>query len=166
MIAETGRLVLEEATTADAVFFLQLMNTGTWLKYIGNRGIGSEELATAYIKNSLQASYKKHGYGLFKMTLKTSKTPIGICGFVKRAYLEHPDIGFAILPTYEGQGYAHEAALAIMKYGSEVLELETILGITTRENARSQKLLLKIGLREVAEMTPPGEDKKVLLFSS
>ncbi len=166
MIAETTRLLLEEAATKDAHFFLRLMNSGTWLEHIGNRGIGTEELATAYINNSLKASYSKNGYGLFKMTLKASQTPIGICGFVKRDYLEHPDIGFALLPAYEGQGYAFEAAMETMKYGSEVLGLAPIFGITPNENTRSKKLLSKIGLQEVDEILPPGEDKKVLLFSS
>lgn len=166
MIAETTRILLEEATTKDAMFFLRLMNSGTWLEHIGNRGIGSKELAAAYIKNSLRASYAKNGYGLFKMTLKASSTPIGICGFVKRDYLEHPDIGFALLPAYEGQGYAFEAALKMMKYGTEVLGMAPIFGITTNENTRSKKLLSKIGLQEVGEILPPGETKKVMLFSS
>jgi RimJ/RimL family protein N-acetyltransferase len=44
--------------------------------------------------------------------------PIGICGLVKRNYLDDIDLGYALLPRYWGQGYAYEAAKAVLDYAT------------------------------------------------
>lgn len=81
------------------------------------------------------------------MKEKTIKSPLGICGFVKRESLEDVDIGFAFLPKYWGKGYAYEAASATLAYGIDILGLNRIVAITTQDNKASAKLLEKIGLK-------------------
>ena len=39
IIAETERLLISKVTIEDAPFFVELMNTPHWLKYIGDRNI-------------------------------------------------------------------------------------------------------------------------------
>ncbi len=165
-ILETKRLILDKASLTDAGFFHALMNSKTWLEFIGDRGIKSELEAAEYIQNSLIDSYDRNGYGLYKMALKEDKVLIGICGFVKHDYLDHPDIGFAMLPTYEGQGFMLEAAKACMVYGIESLGLNPILAVTTSENTRSKHLLKKIGLHAIGNIKPPKLDKEFLLYST
>jgi len=166
LITETKKLRIDKVPLTDAPFLFILMNSPNWIKYIGDRGIRSEKLAAAYIQNSLIASYEAHGYGLYKMSLKESGIPIGLCGFVKRDYLEHADIGFAVLPEYKGKGYVFEAAKACMEYGQNTLKLDTILAITSHDNIRSKKLLLKIGLQETGTFFPPNDNEELLLFSN
>jgi len=165
-IPATKRLRIENALLCDAPFFLELMNTPNWIKYIGDRGISSEKLAAEYIQINLIDSYEKHGYGLYKISLKQREIPIGLCGFVKRDYLDHADIGFALLPEYEGKGYAYEAAKTIMEYGMNILNLNPILAITSYDNIRSTKLLLKIGFQEIGNVTTPDKGEELLLFSN
>ncbi len=165
-ITETSRLFIQEATLEDAGFFLKLMNSPNWLKFIGDRGIRSEMEAARYIQKSLIDSYQNHGYGLYKMVLKKDGRPIGICGFVRRDYLDHADIGFALLPSHEGKGYALEAANACLDYGSSVLGLHPILAVTTIGNGRSRALLGKIGLHEVGSLSPKENGPELLLFSN
>ncbi|WKN40823.1 GNAT family N-acetyltransferase [Tunicatimonas pelagia] len=164
-ILETNRLVIKQATVDDTNFFYRLLNSANWLKHIGDRGIRSEEDAQSYIEDNFIDSYREHGYGLFKMMLKSSNVPIGVCGFVKRDYLESADIGFAILPECEGQGYTLEAAKALMHYGRTVLKLRPILAITTDTNSRSRALLTKIGLRETGTVKPNNSETEFLLYS-
>ncbi|MGB5819450.1 MAG: GNAT family N-acetyltransferase [Saonia sp.] len=166
MITETKRLLIEQANLADSLFFLKLMNSTNWIEFIGDRGITSEEKASEYIRKSLLDSYTRHGYGLFKISFKETALPIGICGFIKRDYLNHADIGFAILPEYEGKGYAYEAMQATMTYGRNILKLHPILGITTHKNSKSQHLLSKIGLRLIKPIKSPENEKEFLLFSN
>ncbi|WP_420602318.1 GNAT family N-acetyltransferase [Flagellimonas sp.] len=165
-IVETERLILIEAETKDYPFFKKLLNSPNWIKFIGDRGVKTDKQAKEYIKSSLIASYKSNGYGLYKMCLKSSLEPIGICGLVKRDYLDDPDIGFAILPEREGKGYTHEASLAILAYGKEKLKLPRILAITTDENIGSQNLIRKIGLLENGTIKPKADEKEYLLFST
>jgi len=162
----TKRIRLDRASTTDAPFFFQLMNSPGWLQFIGDRGIISEELAANYIKKNIIKSYEDHGFGLYKMSLNENEIPIGICGFLKRDYLDYADIGFAILPEYEGKGYVFEVAKKLMQYGLNTLELNPILAITSSDNVRSQRLLLKIGFKETGTITPPKDNQELLLFST
>jgi RimJ/RimL family protein N-acetyltransferase len=57
------------------------------------------------------------------MGLKPENIPVGMCGLIKRKTLDDVDIGFALLPEYEGNGFATEAAVAVMKYAKETLKL-------------------------------------------
>jgi RimJ/RimL family protein N-acetyltransferase len=78
--------------------------------------------------------------------LKGSKTPVGICGLLKRDSLSDVDIGFAFLPQYRSKGYAFESAAAVMDYGRKVLGLRRIVAITSEDNAGSIRVLEKIGM--------------------
>lgn len=160
-ILTTNRLLLEEAQQEDTAFFFELLNSPNWIAHIGDRNIGSIDDALAYI-NSLKASYEKDGFGLYKMLLKQGDVPIGICGLVNRETLERPDIGFAILPRFEGHGYTTEAAKAMLRYATDILQIHPVLGITTKENLGSRAILEKIGLAEVGTV-PQDDDKAPLL---
>ncbi|MEQ6166516.1 GNAT family N-acetyltransferase [Ekhidna sp. MALMAid0563] len=102
MTLETERLQIRLPSTADIAFFYELMNTDKWIKHIGDRGINSMEKAVEYIE-SLKLKYHSVGFTLYVIT--QSKTPIGLCGLLKRDYLDHPDLGFALLPDFMGNGY-------------------------------------------------------------
>ena len=163
-ITTTQRLIIREAKEYDASFILVLLNSPNWIRFIGDRNIKNKKDARSYIKNVLIQSYQDHGYGLFIMTLKADHVPIGICGFVKRDYLSHPDIGFAILPEFEGMGYTLEAAKAMLVYGQNKLKMYTIYAITDCGNIKSRSLLKKIGLKENGMIMPKGNEELLLLY--
>jgi len=162
VILETERLRLRTFNIADAAFVLELLNTPTWLQYIGDRGIKTLEQAQSYLANGPIMSYATNGFGLYLVELKNMGTPIGMCGFLKRNYLEHMDIGYALLPAYESQGYALEIATATMNYAFTQLNLTHLAAITDTGNGRSVKLLEKLGFKLKELITI--EDKDLNLF--
>ena len=165
-ILNTKRLLLREAELSDSPFFFELLNTAKWLKYIGDRGIKTLNDAEKYINDKLIKSYKTNGFGLYVYELKDSHIPIGICGFIKRDYLDSVDIGFAILPEYERKGYTYEISDAVMKYGKETLGINKVVAITTKDNIASQELLKKIGFNFKSYITEPDTDEELLLFTN
>jgi len=165
-ILETNRLILSEQTEEDTAFMLDLLNTPSWLKYIGDRNVKNEQDARNYILNRIVPSYKQNGFGFYAVRLKADNMPIGICGLVKRPGLEQVDIGFAFLPGYEGRGYGFESASAVMQYARNVLKLGVILAITVRDNTASIKLLNKIGLSFKEMVRLPGDEEELMLFES
>ncbi len=165
-IGETNRLVLSEAKNSDADFFYALLNSSSWLKHIGDRGIKNKEDAVGYIEGSLMKSYRENGFGLYKVSIKETNTPIGVCGFLKRDYLDAPDIGFAVLPEYKGVGYMLEAASKMMQYGKNTLGFTKILAVTTESNERSKKLLRKLNLVPVGTVKANEKGVPFLLFSN
>lgn len=162
-IIETERLLIRELDSElDASFILELLNSPKFLKYIGDRGVRSVEQARDFIDKSYRASYRSHGYGLYTAEIKSDKTLVGICGFVKRDYFEHADIGFAFLPQYESLGYGFESAAAMLSYGRNTLGFQRVLAITTHDNDVSGKLLTKLGFKLSGNFTSPkGEELKL-----
>lgn len=163
-ILDTERLSLREVEADDATFVLDLLNQPSFKKYIGDRGVRTLDQARDYIETRFSRSYRDNGFGLFLIELKQDATPIGVCGFVKRDTLPDPDVGFALLPQFEKQGYAFEAASATMKYGHETIGLTRVLAITTLDNVASGRLLEKIGLTFEREIELG--DETLRLFST
>jgi [ribosomal protein S5]-alanine N-acetyltransferase len=166
MIAcETQRLRLRHLTTADAAFILELLNEPDFIRNIGDREVRTLDDARRYIVNGPIASYQRHGFGLFAVELKDSSIPIGICGLLRRDYLDDVDVGFALLASYRGAGYAFEAASATMRFGKEVLGLERIVAITAPENDASIKVVRRLGLEFERMIRVPDQTRDTRLFT-
>ena len=144
---ETERLSLNYLTEDDAEFILRLLNEPSFLRYIGDKKVRSLDDARAYILGGPVQSYRDNGFGLYRVDRKQDDLPLGICGLIKREGLPDPDVGFAFLPEYWNQGYALEAAAAVMTFARDTLGMKRILAITSPDNEASEKLLKKIGLR-------------------
>jgi RimJ/RimL family protein N-acetyltransferase len=98
------------------------------------------------------------------VSLKKTNTPIGVCGFLKRDYLDAPDIGFAMLPEFEGYGYMLEASSEVLEYGKNTLGFTKILAVTTEGNKRSKKLLTRLNLEEIGTVKAYDKGVPFLLF--
>jgi RimJ/RimL family protein N-acetyltransferase len=159
-ILETERLVLRQFTMDDATFIIQPVNTPGWIEFIGDRNIKATEQAKNYLQNGPLKSYELNGFGLYPVELKNEKTPIGMCGIIKRDNLENPDIGFAFLPEFTGRGFAFQIANATMKYAKDQLKLPAIFAITVSANKTSIKLLEKIGMKFIKPFCFPENNEE------
>lgn len=165
-IAETTRLLLSKITLKDADFFLELVNSPQWLKYIGDRKVKTIENAKTYLKNGTLKSYADFGFGFYKLQLKEEgKKPIGVCGLIKREQLEDVEIGFALLPEYEGKGFGYEASVAVLKLAEEKFKIKKITAITLPSNTSSINLLEKLGLSFEKRVKPFEDGEELLLFA-
>lgn len=160
----TDRLTLRPTQIEDAAFILKLLNTPKWIKNIGDRKVRTEEEAATYIKTKMYPQLKRLGYGNFTMIKKTDGTKIGTCGLYDREGLDGLDIGFALLPDHERQGYGYEAAQKILQLAFNVFNISSLSGITTHENIASQKLLEKLGLEYIGTTRIPNDDEELLLY--
>jgi RimJ/RimL family protein N-acetyltransferase len=165
-ILQTDRLRLRKFNQGDAAFMMKLTNTEDWLKNIGNRNTGSEELARKYLENGNIRNYSELGYGGYLVELKETGEPLGMCGLFKRESLDHPDIGFAFMPQWYGMGYGFEAASAVLKYALEELHLPKVFGITLPSNKGSARILEKIGLNYIGLTRLTTDDDELMLFSN
>jgi RimJ/RimL family protein N-acetyltransferase len=166
IILETQRLLLRELSLEDAAFIKTLVNTPSWIEYIGNRHVNCIEDAETYLQNKLMKSYEQNGFGHWLVQLKETQQSIGICGFVNRTYLKNCDIGFAYLPQFTKLGYAYEMASAVLQFGKETLKMETIVAITMASNTPSIQLLTKLGLHFEKLFFEPNDPQELMLFST
>ena len=163
-LIETERLILRHFTLEDAPFIDQLFNDPDFIRFIGDRNIQTTEDARQFLEERLIPNYEKFGFGFYLVATKELGTSIGMCGLVKRDFLEDVDIGYAFLPIARGKGYALEAAQATMAYGKNELHIPRIVAITSIDNTRSMHLLQKLGLYLEGTVNFPGEDTAVNLF--
>jgi RimJ/RimL family protein N-acetyltransferase len=164
VVLETPRLTLRQLTTGDAPFILELLNDPDFLHYIGDRGVRTLDDACRYILTGPVAMYEAHGFGLWKVELRESAIPVGLCGLLKRETLPDVDIGFAFLPQHRLQGYGLESARAVMEYGRKVFRLTRIVAITSLVNDPSARLLARIGLKFEREMPLGEKQEPIRLF--
>jgi len=164
-LVETERLVLRHFTQDDAEFILKLLTEPGWKRYIGDRGVNTLEDARNYIDTALLASYARHGFGLYAIELKADRTLVGMCGLIKRDTLDDVDIGFALLSQSERKGFAQEAVNATLTYARDELGLRRVVAITTNDNERSSRVLLRAGMHHESDVQLAGEDVPLRLFA-
>ena len=139
---ETERLKIRPMCRQDAEFILSLVNSAGWIKYIGDRKINNIQDSEQYIQKIL--SNPNYFYHIFE--LKDTATPIGIVTFLFREDYKYPDIGFAMLPDFENNGYAFEASKKYLDTVCEIESIQKVIAITLPQNTSSIKLLQKLGL--------------------
>ena len=149
VVLQTERLVLRLLTEDDAAFYLALINSPGWLRFIGDRGVRTVDCARDTMVNGTMAQQGKYGFSFYAVERKgqpQGTPPMGICGMVQRDTLPEPEIGYAFMEPFWGQGYVQEAARAVLAHARDVLGIKTLLAITSPDNAVSIKILLNLGL--------------------
>ncbi len=164
-ILQTERLILHKLTLNDTEFIIELVNSPGWLQYIGYRNIHTTDDAEKYLQDGPLKSYDRNGFGLLLIQLKKTKATIGMCGLLKRDALPLPDLGYALLPAYEGKGYITEATSAYLNYVQQHLHLSKLLAITNLDNEKSIRVLEKLHFAFERYMNMSGDEHPVRLFS-
>ena len=166
IILETERLVLREVARADAAFLLELLNSPGFLENIGDRGVRDEAQARDYIAERVLGSYRDHGFGMWLTERKSDGRPVGLAGLVRRDGLDCPDVGYAFVQKAWGQGYAQEAAAAVLHHARARLGLARLAAITSPENHASMAVLRKIGFTYEGMITLPGAERESTYFTT
>ena len=72
--------------------------------------------------------------------------------------------GFALLERHWGRGYAEEIARAVLAHARQVLRLPRIVAITAPDNARSGRLLARLGFAFERTVRLPGATQDSRFF--
>ncbi|MET9271240.1 GNAT family N-acetyltransferase [Kribbella sp. NPDC003557] len=96
-----------------------------------------------------QADFDRRGYGWWAVEVRATGEFIGFAGLDQvddHMPFTGVEIGWRLARQAWGYGYATEAALAVLSYGFDSLELPEILAVTTALNHRSQAVMRRIGM--------------------
>ena len=163
----TSRLFIRPFIEDDAAFIVDLLNDPDWLRFIGDRKVRSLDDARVYLRNGPIAAVARNGHGLMQVLLRADdgcEVPIGMCGLIKREGLADVDLGFAFLPAWRQQGYAREAAEAVLRHGRDQLGLGRVVAITLPDNVASTRLLISLGMRFDSMMQLPPDPQPLALY--
>ncbi|NNE29582.1 MAG: GNAT family N-acetyltransferase [Saprospiraceae bacterium] len=163
-LLKTERLGIRKFFMEDAPFLFDLVNSPGWLEHIGDRDIKTLQAAKEYLQSRYLEGYQEEGFGFYVLELLSDRVKVGTSGFIKRDFLEEIDVGFALLPEHEGKGYAFEATSAIIDFGKTEFGIDRTVAITSPENARSIRLLKKLGYRFERQVAWPETLEPLMLF--
>lgn len=117
----------------------------------------SDELRTAYgemLSGCKSDPTNRIWFAPWRMTLKDDNTYIGDLAFKGPARENVVEIGYGILPGYEGKGYTTEAVQAMTQWAFGNSGVVFVEAETAPDNKASQRVLEKCGF------TPDGEGKE------
>lgn len=90
--------------------------------------------------------------GKYGIELKDEGRLIGTIDIRIKPIKLSAEIGYILSKDYQGQGYATEAADAILKLAFEVLELEKVYATSNSKNSSSEAVMIRLGMKKEGEL--------------
>jgi ribosomal-protein-alanine N-acetyltransferase len=152
----TERLLLRRLHDDDVNEVFELRSNPEVMKYVPRPLAKTKEEALAHIALIEDKIVNNLGIN-WAITLKGSPKMVGIIGHYKiQPENFRSEIGYMILPQYNGKGITTEALKAVVEYGFELLQLHSTEAIIDPENSASEKVLQKNGFVKEAHILENG----------
>lgn len=100
---------------------------------------------------SHEASFLDGKQIVFAITLKQSRALAGAIGLTVFSPENEAELGYWVGVPFWNQGFATEAAVAVIDYGFSQLQLDRIRGWHLVRNPQSGRVMLKAGMRREAK---------------
>jgi len=144
---ETDRLILSPVALDDSDIYIKLLTCEATTRYLPGGKPFSLKYIEKYVLEKVQ--HWARGFGTFIISLKDKPSvKIGYAGVEQIPETNFNDIRYALLPEYQGNGYAFEAAKATLNFTFETGVVSEIYGVAVVENDPSVRLLQKLGMLE------------------
>lgn len=85
------------------------------------------------------------GYGYYAVEEKGSGLLIGRVGYTNHPGWPAFELGWTIIPEYQGRGYATEAARMLLDYAFTTLDRPHVVSLIHPDNAPSRRVAEKLG---------------------
>jgi RimJ/RimL family protein N-acetyltransferase len=151
---ETDRLLLRQWREPDLEPFARLNADPVVMEHFPAPQSRAESDAAA---RRFQTTIERDGYGLWALEVRGGDDFIGFVGLaVPRwdlPFMPCTEIGWRLARSAWGNGYATEAALAVLDCAFGTIGLDQVVSFTATTNLRSQRVMERIGMHR-----DPGED--------
>jgi ribosomal-protein-alanine N-acetyltransferase len=149
---QTERLLLRRVNENDANEIFALRSNPETMKYIPRPLVKSIDDALEHIA-MIDAKIESNEGINWAITYKDNPKLIGIIGHY-RIKPEHfrAEVGYMLLPEYNGKGIISEAIKEVVNYGFNAMKLHSIEAIIDPENFGSERVLQKCGFVKEAHL--------------
>lgn len=147
----TDRLVLRPWRREDRPLFADLNADPKVMEWFPSTMTPDE--SDAFV-DRIEQRFREFGWGLWAAEIAGDAPFIGFIGLSPDdSTLGHPcvEVGWRLAAGFWGHGYAPEGALAALQFGFERLRLEEIMSFTSVGNAKSRRVMTKIGMTHNAD---------------
>lgn len=162
---ETERLVLRKLTLHDANDMFEMRSNPDMIDFTDGK---LDEYLDDTIKfiDIINNGIKKNKWVNWALVYKENNRLIGTINIWNLNHEENKaEIGYGIVPKYQGKGLMMEALKAVVNYGLNDMNLEILEVWTERRNLKSIKLVEKFGFRFIKEVSEKGFYKKNQTFN-
>ena len=160
-VIETERLILRGHTIEDFPSYAAMWREPVVTRFIGGAPLSEEEAWAKFLR--MTGHWALMGIGFWAIVEKSSGMRIGEAGIldVKRDIVPSfhgvPEIGWGLLPSAHGKGYATEAVAAILAWAERRFGKVRMVCIIAPENTPSLRVAERVGFREQTRTTYKGE---------
>lgn len=149
---ETERLLLRRVNSNDVKEIFALRSNPETMKYIPRPLVKTDEDALEHIAMIDSKIDSNEGIN-WAITLKDNPKLIGIIGHYRiKPENYRAELGYMLLPEYHGKGIVSEAVKEAVKYGFQVMKLNSLEAIIDPDNHASAKVLEKNGFVKEAHL--------------
>jgi len=148
MELKTERLVLRPLGTQDLNTCNEYAMDAETCKYMLFLPNHTSEETLAFLQGC-EAGWRQDPITSFEFAITLDGRHIGAVSVSKEDY--GMEMGWILHKAYQGNGYAYEAARALIDFAIEVLDADRIVAHCDTRNAPSYRLMEKLGMRRVAE---------------
>jgi ribosomal-protein-alanine N-acetyltransferase len=146
-ILETERLTLRQVVINDEQEIFTLRSDSEINKYLDRQISDTIDDARNFI-NKINENSRKNDSLYWAITLSNKTVLVGtICLFGFSDKNGKCEIGYELLPNFQGQGIMREAVEKVIDYAFNTINVEEIEAYLHRDNQRSIKLLEKLSFR-------------------
>ena len=147
-VLKTERLTLRQLTINDDKEIFALRSDKQVNKYLDRDPCNTIEDARKFIDKIAETVRKNEGI-YWAITLTDNRNLAGtICLFNFSNENDQAEIGYELLPAFQGQGIMQEAISKVIAFGRDVIGLKAIEAYTHIENKSSSKLLEKFNFKK------------------
>ena len=162
-VLKTERLTLRQLLSSDANEIFALRSDPNVNKYLDREPGKSIDDAKTFIQ-IINENIQRNDSIYWAITLSDTDKLIGtICLFNFSDDNEMAEIGYELLPGYQGLGIMQEATSKVIDFGIQHIGLNSIKAYTHSENQRSTRLLEKFNFKK--ENDPAGRNLMLFLFT-
>ena len=144
---QTLRLELREFVAADADDLWRLDQDPAVMRYIGDGRLSTRAQIATRMRLIPRVYRLYPGLGSWYAVRRDTRRYVGWFTLKYIPDTVEVEVGYRLLRNAWGRGFATEGASELVRYGFDDLGLHRIVGLTHRDNAASQRVLQKAGLR-------------------
>ncbi len=147
IVLETPRLNLRTWDEADITPFTQINQDKKVMAHFP--GLCDRD-KSAWLIGRFCQHYYEHGFTFYVLELKSTHEFIGFTGMMNVIFNAHftpaVEIGWRLASSHWGQGYAPEAATAVLNQAFNDLYLNEVIAFTVPANKNSRRVMEKINM--------------------
>ena len=155
-VFKTSRLIARHIDPSDADDMLAVYGNTEVMRFVGSGKPLDRQSCEGWIQVILER-YRKYGYGMSALTLRTSGEVTGFCGLVHPQYQIEAEIKYAFKQAFWGKGLATEAVAAMLECARNDFRLAGVIATVNPMNTASLKVLLNAGMKKGALRPNPDE---------